>query len=105
MIYCVDIDGTICRTIGTDYENAEPVVARIEEINQLFDSGHEIVYFTARGSGSGINYEALTLEQFAKWGVKFTRLQLGKPAADLYIDNKGTHDSVFFSDNLGELHT
>ena len=50
MRYCVDIDGTICsQTVGRDYHKAMPWWDRIATINKLYDEGHNITYFTARG--------------------------------------------------------
>ena len=49
MKYVVDIDGTICKTKGSDYENSKPIKERIQKMNELFDEGHEIHYWTARG--------------------------------------------------------
>ena len=52
MRYCVDIDGTICSpTVGRDYHKAMPWWDRIATINKLYDEGHDITYFTARGMG------------------------------------------------------
>ena len=59
MKYMVDIDGTICSLCivetedgGTDnlYENAKATYRdRILHFNKLYDEGHEIHYWTARG--------------------------------------------------------
>lgn len=96
--YCFDLDGTLCTQEGLNYEGAEPIASRIETVNALFDSGHEVTIFTARGSGTGIDYEELTTVQLAKWGVKFHKLIFGKPAADSYIDDKAIHSDTFFWD-------
>lgn len=87
--FCFDIDGCIA-TIrkDLDYERAEPIRSTIRHINTLYDAGHHIVLFTARGSVSGIDWHAATEEQMKKWGVKHHELLLGKPAADYYIDDK-----------------
>jgi histidinol phosphatase-like enzyme len=58
--YIVDIDGTICETVDGDYENSRPLADRIAKINALYDEGHTIVYWTARGAVSGKNCSALT---------------------------------------------
>ena len=50
MIYCFDLDGTLCTKRQLDYQNAEPFVDRILHVNKLYDEGHTIVYWTARGS-------------------------------------------------------
>ena len=60
MIIFVDIDSTICKTNETDYENAEPFSKRIEKINRLYDEGNTIVYWTARGTGSGLDWREVT---------------------------------------------
>jgi len=51
----VDIDDTICfykKEEGTkmDYSKANPYLERINKINKLYDEGHKIIYWTARGS-------------------------------------------------------
>ena len=62
----------------------------------LFDEGNTIVYWTARGTKSGINWFKLTLEQLNKWGCKFNELKMGKPAYDLFIDNKNINSESYF---------
>jgi uncharacterized HAD superfamily protein len=88
MIIYVDIDGTICETSGMDYEYAIPFRSRIEQINKLFDEGHEIIYWTARGSGTGRDHYDMTKRQLEKWGVKYTKFMVGKPVYDLFICDK-----------------
>ena len=95
LIYCFDIDNTICRTDELDYINSKPIRERIERINALYDLGHIINLYTARGSNSGIDYEKLTLKQISEWGLKFHNLYLGKPAADIYIDDKAINSELF----------
>ena len=52
MRYVIDIDNTICTpTVGGDYSKAQPWKDRIDKVNKLYDEGHEVVYFTARGMG------------------------------------------------------
>ncbi len=86
--YCFDIDNTICITKGTDYENSKPIKERIETINTLKDEGNTIIFFTARGFVSKIDYFKLTQNQLNKWGCKYDKLYMGKPDADYYIDDK-----------------
>jgi len=94
-IYCFDIDDTICTTNGLDYESAIPIVERIAKINELYAAGHTIKFLTARGSKTGIDWTEVTKFQLNKWGVKYHELQLGKPFADYYIDDKGVSDKDF----------
>ena len=110
MRYCIDIDGTICTpTVGRDYHKAEPWKDRIEVLNKLYDEGHYIIYFTARAMGrfseekhqiaqakaSAVLFE-LTQKQLDDWGAKYHELIMGKPHADLFIDDKGMNCNDFF---------
>ena len=85
----VDIDETICHYKDVDrlgYKNAIPILFNIEKINKLYDKGHEITYWTARGSFSKIDYFDLTKKQIEKWGCKYHNLSGGeKPSYDLLI--------------------
>ena len=95
----VDLDNTLCSTIGVDYKNSTPKENRIELINKLYEKGDIITIYTARGSGSGIDYKNLTLNQLKKWGVKFHNLSVGeKPVYDLLIDDKALSDKEYFKD-------
>ena len=47
MIYCFDIDGTICSNTDGDYMNAVPFHDRIAKINKLYEDGNKIT--TLRG--------------------------------------------------------
>ena len=99
----VDIDDTICYydtviTIGTgkDYNLAKPYKERIEKINKLYDDGHEITYWTARGTMTGIKWFHITMKQLKEWGCKFHELKMGKPAYDLVIDDKNINCETYF---------
>ena len=92
MIIYVDIDNTICKTEGCDYEHAVPYPERIAKVNAWYDSGHKITYWTARGSGSGINWMQLCLKQLDEWGCKYHGVKLGKPVYDVFIEDR----SAFF---------
>ena len=87
--YVIDIDGTICTNTYGKYELAKPYTSRIKYINKLFDKGHVIKYFTARGSTTNINWRDLTEKQLLAWGAKYNELIMGKPDGDIFIDDKG----------------
>ena len=93
----VDIDETICEYLEERiYSNATPIQARIEKINQLHDEGHEITYWTARGSVTGIDWYDLTKNQLKKWGCKYSFLSVGKkPAYDLLICDKAINSEKY----------
>lgn len=96
MIYIVDIDGTICKSTKPDYNTAVPLVDRIAKINKLFDEGHQVYYWTARGGTTGIDWSELTKKQLDSWGCKYTGLNMNKPVYDMWIDDKAINSEVFF---------
>jgi hypothetical protein len=89
MIIRIDIDETICVTPqNRDYAASTPLPQNIVKANTLYDAGHTIIYWTSRGTTTGIDWRKVTEEQFSKWGVKYHRLEFGKPNYDLFIDDK-----------------
>ena len=88
----VDIDETICFYSDVRrYDLSEPNYENIVKINKMYDSGWKIIYWTARGSKSGIDYRDHTLQQLKEWDCRFHELQIGpgqKPHFDLLIDDK-----------------
>ncbi len=95
-----DLDGCLCTQTAGDYENANPIEAAVELVNRLYAEGHTIIIHTARFMGrneGNINntyYQGykLTKEQLARWGVCYHELVMGKPVADVVVDDRG----VFF---------
>lgn len=88
MRICVDVDGTLCTQREGDYENARPLWPTIEWVRARHAEGHEITIFTARGTETGTDWSEVTKEQLHRWGVPYSRLEFGKPAADLYVDDR-----------------
>ena len=84
----VDIDNTICKTIGNNYEKAVPIHENIDKINKLYNEGHQIIYWTARGGTSGKDWWEITLVQLLSWDCKFHDLRTDKPSFDVIIDDK-----------------
>ena len=86
----VDIDETICEyKTERRYDLAVPILENIEKINILYEEGHEITYWTARGSVTGIDWYDITKKQLDNWGCKYHKLITGqKPAYDLLICDK-----------------
>jgi dTDP-glucose 4,6-dehydratase len=99
----VDIDDTICKTNDTDYANAVPKQIAIDKVNDLYDKGHYITMWTARGTITGIDWYNLTFQQLKKWGVKFHQLKMGKPAFDLFIDDKVLNSLMHWTDRNIDL--
>ena len=104
MIIYVDIDETICISPSDrNYANARPIEKNIKKINQMYDNGDKIVYWTARGTGSGICWREVTENQFKRWGVKYHELHFGKPIYDLFIDDKNINSDRFFKGEKNEI--
>jgi dTDP-glucose 4,6-dehydratase len=99
MIVFVDIDETICSSPESrDYSLASPIESNINKINNLYDSGNSIIYWSARGTGSGIDWREITEKQFEAWGVKYHELRFGKPIYDLFVDDKNINSARFFNE-------
>lgn len=89
MIFCIDIDGVIFKENDTgDYTIVEPIQANIDVINRLYDKGHEVRLYTARGSKTGLDWTEKTIQQLEEYKVKYDSIAFGKPYADYYIDDK-----------------
>ncbi|MDA7893917.1 hypothetical protein N9A98_00010 [Akkermansiaceae bacterium] len=91
----VDIDDTICfhdKNIpldgNRDYDDACPSFENISKINKLYDEGNKIIYWTARGSRSGIDWTEFTTNQLKSWGVKFHEVRCDKPYYDLFVEDR-----------------
>ena len=95
-IFCFDLDNTLCRTRGNNYKKSKPYLIAIKRVNNLFDNGHKIKLFTARYMGRNndklIHKKKIYLQikkQIDSWGLKYHKLFISKPSADIYIDDKG----------------
>lgn len=97
MLIYVDIDGTICEMAeDLDYSKSKPFPARIERINDLYDDGNEIVYYTARGTKTGIDWKTTTEKQLHEWKCKYHKLVFGKPYYDFMICDRCYNANDYF---------
>ena len=98
----IDIDNTIFNTEGNNYMEATPIIENIKKANKLYDEGHTITYWTARGcvSGKTAQYFKLTYEQLVCYNVKFHELRMGKPHYDLFIDDKNINAMDWNDNNI-----
>lgn len=81
----IDLDGTILQEKSErERATASPVKGAIEAVNALHAMGHTIIIYTAR------TYRELelTLSQLKQYGIKYHHLVLGKPVADIFIDDR-----------------
>ena len=96
IIFCFDIDNTICDTKKSNYLKSKPIYSSIKVINHLYDKGHIIKIYTARFMGRNNENRHLakkqgltmTKEQLKKWNLNYDELIFGKPSYDLFIDDK-----------------
>jgi uncharacterized HAD superfamily protein len=79
----VDIDGVIC-TETKPYAKAELISGAVETLNFWKDLGHTIILHTARRERD----RKLTIEWLRKKQVPFHKLVMGKPKAEIYIDDR-----------------
>jgi histidinol phosphatase-like enzyme len=102
-ILAFDLDDTLCfrpdevESMGVDkYHHCEPIQEMIDLSNSLYDKGHTIYIYTARGMHT-LNGDVkeiysklydITLDSLKKWGVKHHGLYMGKLHYDLLIDDK-----------------
>ena len=104
-----DLDGCLCSQTDGDYEKAKPIEEAIDLVNRLHDSGHEVVIHTSRFMGRSKGEVAraynegftFTQQQLRAWGVRYHLLVMGKPAADLVVDDR----SVFFRPDWNQIAT
>jgi histidinol phosphatase-like enzyme len=87
MIIYIDLDGTLCSQ-EINYKDAKPIQYMIDYVNSLYHKGNTIIIWTARGTGTGIDWEQITKSQLNTWGVKYHKLKFKKPIYDLIIDDK-----------------
>ena len=60
----------------------------LDKINKLYDEDNRIVYWTARGSRSGIDWYEFTKKQLIEWGAKFHELRCDKPDYDIFVEDR-----------------
>lgn len=94
MVIYVDIDETVLHSPNCpDYTISYPIQNNIDKINQLYDAGHHIVYWTARGTKTKIDWSKHTKQQFSEFNIKYHDIKFGKPNYDLFIDDKNINVS------------
>jgi len=102
-IIAFDLDETLCTRpkgiehLGADkYNHCSPIQDMVNVVNKLYDEGHTIKIYTARGMYTFkgnieqvyYNLYNLTKEQLDRWGVKYHSLIMGKEPYDLLVDDK-----------------
>jgi capsule biosynthesis phosphatase len=95
MRYCFDIDGVVFE-VNKNYEEYKPISRTIEYIKYLKTKNAKIILYTARkmnthkGNIGLVNKSIVgaTLAALKKYEIEYDEIYFGKPAADIYIDDK-----------------
>ncbi len=103
-VYCFDIDGTLCTNTEGAYDQAKPFIERIARVNRLYAAGHRILLYTTRSSSTDIDWRKATEDQMAAWGIHYHQLFMGKPAADIYVDNRAFNSAAWDWEQDGGGH-
>lgn len=87
--YLIDIDGTITEDVPNEeperMTTCEPYPDALKTLNNWYDNGHRICFFTSRTE----NHREVTEAWLNKHGFKYHSLLMGKPRGGNYhwIDN------------------
>lgn len=101
MIYCFDIDHTLCipgqasETLAR-YALALPIVENIAVVRRLYNAGHKIILHTARRMvthNNNVQKVILDVGNITEQWLRdndcpYHELVFGKPYADFYVDDK-----------------
>ena len=101
-LFCFDLDGVICKNNKyknsnlINYNKSKPIRTAVKVINELYDSGHKIVIYTARGMtryNGNISLvkkklSKLTINSLKSWNLRYHKLVFGKIYYDFIIDDK-----------------
>ena len=98
--WCFDLDNTLVKTEGSDYENALPIEAAIKRVQEYKRCGDHIIIMTARGSGSKKDWREFTKKQLLEFGIPFDQLIVGlKPGGvDFFVDDKAINSLDWLAD-------
>ena len=99
MRICFDLDNTLCEG---PYESARPLPGVKELLHRLKEEGHTIIIHTARGMNSSngnigkviSRLGKLTIDHLDEWDFPYDELVFGKPAADVYVDDKAINAAL-----------
>lgn len=104
-VVVMDLDGTLCATTrgGDEYFTAAPIPETISQVNSLKRRGVHVIIHTARGmnlyNGNLTRIELEFRRRTEEWlkenGVEYDQLIFGKPAGDMYVDDKGMRPDEF----------
>jgi len=90
----VDIDGTICTTEQVKWDDVDEYPEELDKallipkaldiVNELYDMGYQIIFFTARKERA----RNVTERWLKRYGFKYHSLVLNKLVGNVYIDDR-----------------
>ena len=101
MRFLFDLDNTIVKTNGSDYENSVPIPEAVAKVREYHERGDHIIILTARGSGSKKDWREFTANQLKEFGIPYDQLIVGlKPGGvDIIIDDKAINALDWLEDD------
>ena len=110
----MDLDDTICHTVGGDYVNSTPNHEVIQKLHDFKTRGFEIIISTSRNmrtfEGNIGKITANTLPVIMDWllrhNVPFDEIYIGKPWCGhegFYVDDKAIRPSEFAKLSYDEI--
>lgn len=93
----IDIDGVVCEDIPNEQPERMPTAEEIsgskEKINEWFEAGHIVTFFTARAE----EHREVTEKWLKSHGFKFHKIIFGKPRGGNYhyIDDRDIKATKF----------
>ena len=100
MVIMIDIDGTICTEESPfDRALAKPLGGAVEAVNRLVDAGHVVVFWTGRGW----DQYRVTKKWLDDHGFKYNEILMGKPIANLIIDDRARQFVGWDQDYLADV--
>lgn len=94
----IDIDGTICTEERTfERPLAQPLPGAIEGVNRIYEAGHTVILWTARGWEQFL----MTQDWLNRYGFRYHQLLMGKPIGTLFIDDRARQFVGWDQDYVG----
>lgn len=97
MVILIDIDGTLCNEGDPrDRPRAVPLPGAVDAVSRYVDEGHTVVLWTGRGWDE----YRMTKAWLDDHGFRYAELLMGKPIANLIIDDRARQFTGWDKDYL-----
>ena len=100
MVVMIDINGTVCEELSPfDRPLAKPLPGAVERVNAYVDAGHVVILWTGRGW----DQYRVTKKWLDDHGFKYAQLLMGKPIANLIINDRARRFEGWDKDYLATV--